>query len=207
MVSSDATSAPGDLGWSTVIVPDLEAATPSGDWFGLVFDLDLGTPGALADAAGLSAGMALVWSPSPRQVAAMAGLRLPGASSGGAGISLMGVLDLDVHRQRLLAVDGGYLLKLTGVRLGFLGRALPRDGTFDILLFGDPGTGEEAATLGWYGAYRRTEEKEPDEAPETIGLLRTGADLLERMDFDAPPPAWWGRPWAWTLIPSTEDEA
>lgn len=214
MTSSDSADRPADLGWSTVAVPALDAGAPAGEWLALVFDLDLGTPGALADAAGLSAGIALIWSPSDRRTDAMMGLRLPGASSGAAGVSLMGVLDLDVHQQRLLGVDDGYLLKLTGINLRFLGRALPPDGTFDVLLFGDPEGGSGAGPLGWYGAYRRTDESEEAEEQDRAagGRLRgvaAGRDipgLLERGGEDAPPPAWWGRPWAWTLIQSTEDE-
>ena len=219
MISSDSAGRPADLGWSAVAVPDLDAGALSGSWFGLVFDLDLGTPGALAEAAGLAAGMALLWSPSTDGPAAEVGLRLPGASSGSSGFSLMDVIDLNVHRQRLLSVDGGWLLKLTGMTLGFLGKSLPLDGTFDMLLFGDPAGEGGSGPLGWYGAYRRSARDEPgvDESGGRLRLSAPGgaaavrpagepAGVLGPGGDDAPPPAWWGRPWAWTLITTTEEE-
>lgn len=226
MISSDVAKTPGELGFSPLIVPALDAAAPAAEWVGLSFDLDLGTPGALADAVGLTAGFALVWSPSPRKAAAMVGLRLPGASNGTPGVSLMGVLDLRVHQQQLLAVDGAYLLKLTGITLNLLGRALPPDGTFAILLFGDPGGKAGGGPLGWYGAYSRprtesTDDEDEDDkdlpvpplmalAPSAGGKQRIPASkelhaLFERGGDSAPPPAWLGRPWAWTLIQPTEE--
>ncbi|HEX6229538.1 MAG TPA: hypothetical protein VFZ41_08790, partial [Solirubrobacterales bacterium] len=220
MISSDVAKTPGELGFSPLIVPALDTAAPSAEWLGLRFDLDLGTPGALADAVGLTAGLALIWSPTRRRIAVTAGLRLPGASSGTPGVSLMGVVDLRVHQQQLLAVDGGYLLELTGITLSFFGKALPPEGTFAILLFGDPGRTEGPGPLGWYGAYHRPKEHEPkspgDEdhlpipplvalAPSTRGAQGLSAGkqlpaLVERGGESAPPPAWWGRPWAWMLI-------
>jgi hypothetical protein len=225
MISSDVAKTPGELGFSPLIVPALDAAAPTAEWLGLRFDLDLGTPGTLAESVGLTAGFALIWSPSQRRATAMAGLRLPGASSGTPGVSLMGVLDLRVHQQQLLAVDGGYLLKLTGITLSFFGKALPPEGTFAILLFGDPGGTAGAGPLGWYGAYHRPKEPEPESPedeedlpiPPLVALApSTGREqmvpaeeesrpLAERGGEGAPPPAWWGRPWAWTLIEPTED--
>src|SRR5690606_2819484 len=115
MLSASAAARPADLGWSTLIVPELDAPELAAGWFGVRFDLGLGTPGALAEAAGLPAGMGVFWTPSIRRAPVMVGLRLPGASGGADGVSLMDVIDLRPHRQQLLAVDGGYLLKLTGI--------------------------------------------------------------------------------------------
>ena len=170
VISSSAASKPGDLGYMTVSVPALELRSPGAEWFGLVFDLNLGTAGALAAKAGFTASLAIAWSPGGPGRRGMVGLRLPG-SHGGNKLSLQGVLELSIYRTQLLGAAGAFLLKLTGMTFSFLGKALPTDGYFDFYLFGDPDGTPGSNALGWYGAYKKKQEKsgQKEDADERFG--------------------------------------
>ncbi len=81
-------------------LPDLEQQQAvSGPWYGLVFDLDLGSLGGLAGELGSDAKLLLAWTVGG--TGASAGIKLPGIDTQGKPLSLEGVLKLDMASIRL----------------------------------------------------------------------------------------------------------
>ena len=186
MIADGDAAQPSDLGFMNVGVPGLEVTRLDARWFGIVFDLDLGTPGALAGAVGFTARMAIVWSPSTSAEPVFVGLKMPGSSGTANELSLMGVLKLTIYQLQLLRADREFILKLTGMTLKVMGKTLPPGATFDFFLFGDPAAAGGVTSLGWYGAYKRSADTAGD---EDEALLRSVAPaLVER------------RPWSQSLL-------
>lgn len=186
MIADGDAAQPSDLGFMNVGVPGLEVTRLDARWFGIVFDLDLGTPGALAGAVGFTARLAVVWSPSTSAEPVFVGLKMPGSSGTANELSLMGVLKLTIYQLQLLRDDREFILKLTGMTLKVMGKTLPPGATFDFFLFGDPAAAGGVTSLGWYGAYKRPADTAGD---EDEALLRGGAPaLVER------------RPWSQSLL-------
>jgi hypothetical protein len=166
LTSSAAAPEPGKLGFMPVQVPALDTQPLGPEWFGVLLDLNLGTPGALASVVDLTATVGLFWSPDPQALRIMTGLKLPG-STGRNELSLMGVLKLSIYSTQLLCADGAFLLKLTGVTLKLMGKSLPPAGDFQFFVFGDPDPRAGSSSLGWYAAYRKPRPPaEPDAGPE-----------------------------------------
>lgn len=133
-------------------------------WNGLVLQLDLGTVGALAENAGLTAQLLAAWSPGSGgtrdKYDVQVGLKLPGTGGDDRLFSLQGVLKLAVDDIQLLqgtTRDGrpAYLMKLTQIGLKFLGIKLPFSGNTVFFLFGAPNPGAPQNSLGWYAAYNK----------------------------------------------------
>lgn len=150
-------------------------------WYGVSCLVNMGGPGALAEAAGFTSHMLLGWSPQSKRgvksYAAFVGLQLPGASPGASSFSLQGVLNLTVGSISLsLAPVAGsdetaFTLCLGNISLSFLGIAkLPSSASIDMYLFGDPGG---AGSLGWYAAY-----------VENPATSEAGQDRLVALDSD-----------------------
>jgi len=167
---SQSTQKPGDEGYLALQVPVPQQGL-SVPWYALVFDLNLGTVGALAAEAGLVASLMTAWSPGTQTGRTFVGLKLPGSTGSGNEISIQGVLKITLYSLELLASDGAYLLKLNGINLRFLGKALPPGGSFDFFVFGDPDASAGSDSLGWYGAYL----KDADDSGRTG---RTGRSAL-----------------------------
>jgi hypothetical protein len=176
MISDADTAEPSGLGFMNVSVPSLAAARLDSDWFGLVFDLDLGTPGALAGAVGFTARLALVWSPAQSTAPVFVGLKMPGSSGTANELSLMGVLKLTIKQLQLLHSGREFILKLTGMTLKVMGKTLPPGATFDFFLFGDSAAAGGVTSLGWYGAYKRPPDPAADcsDDDKSSGGLRRG---------------------------------
>ena len=127
-------------------------------WFGLAFTANLGTVGALAAAAGLSARLLAAWSPAAQSPVQLL-LSLPGLGTGKKEISLQNVLKLSVGELVLTTQTGGdgeiaaYVLKLRDIGLAFLGKKLPPSGVTDIALFGADNPTEGKSALSWYAVY------------------------------------------------------
>ncbi len=155
---SQSTQKPGDEGYLALQVPVPQQGL-SVPWYALVFDLNLGTVGALAAEAGLVASLMTAWSPATQEGRTFVGLKLPGSTGSGNEISIQGVLKITLYSLELLASDGAYLLKLNGINLRFLGKALPPGGSFDFFVFGDPDASAGSDSLGWYGAYLKDQDK------------------------------------------------
>ena len=126
-------------------------------WFGLVFDLNLGTLGALAGQAGFIAALLLGWQPNTAKPAIYIGLQIPGAKGGKREISLEGIIKLTFGDLRfVVAGPGAYILQLRNIALSVLSVSFP-PGQTDLLLFGDP-SGQDNSTLGWYAAYKKADQ-------------------------------------------------
>jgi hypothetical protein len=136
-------------------------------WFGVVYQVTLGGPGALASAAGFDSTLLLAWSPitkvKDKQAAVYIGLSLPGAAPGAKLFSIQGVLKISIGsiallRQPVPQTPGSqptdrqfYCLRLDDIALKIFGIVkLPPDATIQFFLFGDP---DNTGSLGWYAAY------------------------------------------------------
>ena len=169
LIAGTGTTMPGDLGYMTVVT-DLDTVAYSAPWFGLVFDLNLGSVGALAAGAGLVATLAVVWAPGHAGLPVSIGLKLPGSTSAKDELTIEGVLKISIFAIILSYAQGAFLLAFDGVALSVFGRALPPGGSFDILVFGDPDPAAGASSLGWYGAYKKDAPKAPPAAAGPLGL-------------------------------------
>lgn len=153
---------PTQLGYLTVVTA-FPAARLGSAWNGLVFDLDLGTPGRLAASAGLTAQLLLAWSPGDQGrgggAGVQVGLRLPGTAAGAQLMQLQNVLKLSIG-QIQLAYDSqsrAYLLLLDQISLSILGLLkFPPNGTTSFSLFG--GNNRESG-LAWYAMYNNKPRK------------------------------------------------
>jgi hypothetical protein len=166
-LAGDAKKPPGKLGYLRAYTP-LDAGKIGETWYALLFELNLGTLGALASEAGFTANLAAAWSPGAAKPQPFVGLKLPYSSGGGRPqISLYGILKLTMRSIELLAADGAFMLKLNGIALSILKKTLPPGGSFDFYIFGDPaGT----PTLAWYGAFA----KDQTAPPRTTNQSTTG---------------------------------
>lgn len=151
--SSNDKTTPTGAGYVAVALSQVSVAPVTPPWYGLVFNLNLGTLGTLAADVGLVATFAAVWSPGGGTLRVFAGIHLPGLSGGQNQVSLMGVVKVAMHSVELVQQGGKFVLLLDGIALTFLGKSLPPGGAFDFYLFGDPQGTPGANQLGWYGAY------------------------------------------------------
>lgn len=141
-------------------------------WYGLTFELNLGSAGALAGSAGLVVSILAAWVPEADGL--YVGLKLPGASGGKREIVIQGLLKIafksiqfvvyPVKADQNLAevpIDQerqvGYLLKIKNVMLKFFVLSFPPSGQTEFILFGDPRVDveREKKLLGWYAGYAR----------------------------------------------------
>lgn len=159
-IASNGEKRPSEMGYLAVGAK-VSLAAIAGPWFGVVYKVTMGTPGALVSGAGFESRLLLAWSPqsksTARQIAAFAGLQLPGAAPGAKLLSLQGVLKVSVGSIQLTydtvvgSTAKAFNLRLSNVGLKFLGIVkLPPSATINFFLFGDPGG---TGSLGWYAAY------------------------------------------------------
>ena len=158
---------PADLGFLPVTSP-LRLQPLDDAWFGVVYEVTLGGPGALASAVGFTSRLLLAWSPSTSATSAdravFIGLSLPGAAPGAKLFSIQGVFKVAIGSIALLrqpvpqtpgAPSGGdrffYCLRLDDVGVKIFGVVkLPPSASIQFFLFGDP---SNTGSLGWYAAY------------------------------------------------------
>jgi len=167
LIRGTAAQKPRDIGYLPLETP-LSQPGFSGEWFGLVLAIDLGTLGALSSAPALSANILAAWSPTPRGHDVNIGLRMPGIESARALLPLQGVIDLGFQAIDLQAPgaadtppDPAYTLRFRNFYLRFLGWKFP-PGQNVITLFGNPDIATQAiasnrGALGWYAAYAKKE--------------------------------------------------
>lgn len=146
-------------------------------WYGMTYDLNLGSVGAMAGKAGLVVSILVAWSPSTVEGGGgtYVGLKLPGSSGGKKEIVIQnivkivfkrielvvyplskdiaeGVIDFEENKERAV----GYLLKLKNIVLKFFLVSFPPSGQTEIILFGDPReVDREDKLLGWYASYSK----------------------------------------------------
>lgn len=148
----------------------LTTAELTGKWYGLVYDLNLGSVGALAGSAGIVVSILVAWL--PEQDGVYVGLELPGSTGGKKEISIQGLLKLtfksiqfvvyplDADKPTATTADGelevGYLLEIKNIVLKFFLLSFPPSGQSELILFGDPREiDREDKLVGWYAAYAR----------------------------------------------------
>ncbi|PTR14385.1 hypothetical protein C8R31_10657 [Nitrosospira sp. Nsp2] len=142
---------PDSLGFMPVEMP-IQSSMVSAPWFALRFDLDLGTPGALAAATGFNAGLLLAWAPNSNDAAIYCGLSLPGVSGGQRAISLEGVISLVFGGISFVVAPPTYLIQLRNIALKFLSVSFPPNGQINMTLFGNPAQ-QTSGAIGWFAAY------------------------------------------------------
>ena len=157
----DDDSKPSDLGYLPVIIQSptaIKGQALAEKWYALLYNLNLGSMGALAAKAGFVSQISTAWSPDTAVRRLATGIKLPGVG-GQKTLSLQSVLSIniqsftfisaydDVAQQKL-----SYLLKFNNVKLSLLGKKLPGAADTQFLLFGDA-DGVDKTTLAWYAAY------------------------------------------------------
>jgi hypothetical protein len=157
MVSGDQDSAPSSSGYADVVTAARLTGVAGGKWYGLRYQLSLGTPGDLAGKVGLNSYLLTAWAPdSQGDYKAQVGLQLPGTGGGAKLISLQTVLQLSIG-QIVLAYDqkkNAFLLMMTEIALKVFGLLkLPPNGSTLFYLFGNPDAAGKASGLGWYAMY------------------------------------------------------
>ena len=103
-VQGSLANSPGDLGYMAVSSP-LDQGQMDDLWYGLVFDLDLGTLGALAASAGLKVSLMAAWSTTGTSQNVYIGLKLPGSASSQTRIPIEGMLNLNFKQIELVTVS------------------------------------------------------------------------------------------------------
>jgi len=144
------------------VIPDLRlGGVGGGDWYGLRFKVNMGTPGELAGKVNLDSYLLLSWSPDSNAQSgfkAGVGISLPGTGGGAKLISLQNVMKLSIGQIRLMYIDKqkSFLLLFTEIALKFLGLLkIPPSGSLLFYLFGNPRAGGKASGLGWYAMYAK----------------------------------------------------
>ncbi|HET9638392.1 MAG TPA: hypothetical protein VFP12_04220 [Allosphingosinicella sp.] len=160
---------PDSLGFMPVDMP-LQGVKLAPPWYGLRFDLDLGTAGALAAEAGFTAGLLLGWAPNPNAASVYVGLSVPGVSGGQRSISLEGVITLSFGGISFVVAPPTYLIQLSNIALKFLSVSFPSGGQVNLTLFGNPEK-QSSGALGWLGAYLKNGAGQPKKpAPPLLEL-------------------------------------
>ncbi|MGJ4929186.1 hypothetical protein ACQR1I_04175 [Bradyrhizobium sp. HKCCYLS2038] len=153
VIGADSKS-PSDLGYRALATnPSTGGDPPSGEWYGLAFDLPLGGSGSL-DASGLiNAQLMFTWTAGGTGVAAYAPfIRLSGPGGVNLSFDLEGILKFGADGIMLSRIAQGqqsvYVFTFASIGVTVFTRSFPPKGSTNILVagFGD-------RTLGWFGAY------------------------------------------------------
>ena len=151
LVQGTGQTTPDSMGFMPVDSP-IQGSMLTAPWFGLEFELDLGSLGALAAQAGFTASLMLGWAPNMNGVTNYVGLSMPGVSGGDRAISLQGVLKLAFGDVSFLVQPPTYILQLKDIALKFLSLSFPPNGQINMLMFGNPDA-QTSGALGWYASY------------------------------------------------------
>lgn len=161
------TTTPAALGFLSVS-SSLALQRLTAPWYGVVYEVTLGGPGALAAAAGYTSNLLVAWSAKSTRTdatrAMFLGLSLPGAAPGAKLFSIEGVFKVAVgaialERQRVPSTGQDppppprdyYCLRLDDIAVKIFSIVkLPPAATIRFFLFGDP---DRTGSLGWYAAY------------------------------------------------------
>lgn len=153
---------PADLGYIDADC-GLSQAKLTLPWFGIEYELSLGTLGALSGNAEIVLHILAAWNVDPSGALdppIYLGVKLPGSGATGFQLPLQGIMQLGFRAIQfdtydLANPDGssglGYLLRLRDFALRVFGKSFP-SGHIDVLLVGNPKQGQPAK-LGWFASY------------------------------------------------------
>jgi hypothetical protein len=178
---------PEDGGFMSVQSPLTQSSLQT-PWFALNFNLNLGSPGALAAQAGFIATLQAAWSPNQSQGAGyqvFTGLKLPGSSGAKRAISIEGLFQITFKTLALIAQASSYILVLYNIGFKFLSFTFPPTGQVNFVLFGDPNnpSGSGNASLGWYAAYAKPEAKNEGGTSQSKLLAHPSRSLTRPLVF------------------------
>ncbi|PGX17477.1 hypothetical protein COE08_21610 [Priestia megaterium] len=121
------------------------------EWYGLEYNLDLGSLGHLSSANSLRSDLIIAWSSSGNHYL---GLRIPNLGMNQLMMSLEQVLNTHVNGLRLGKKDNAYYLLLENISHNFLGKTVqPPQEKDQIAIFVNPNAESALKNLGWYMAY------------------------------------------------------
>jgi hypothetical protein len=152
---------PADAGYMGVQSP-LNQSNLSYPWFSINFNLNLGTPGALAADVGFIASLTAAWSPNAGiDYRVFTGLKMPGSNGAKRQISIEGIFNINFKTLEIIAVPASntYILVLYAIAFSFLSFNFPPSGLVNFVLFGNPNPTPGDTTLGWYAAYAKEAKK------------------------------------------------
>lgn len=171
LISGSDKNTPTNAGYLTVGVTFPGALDKN--WYGIVYNIDMGTPGNLVSDLGFSSSMLMAWSPGSKgnSYKALLGLQLPGTAGVGKLMSIQGVMKLAIETLKMdyVKVEPGtgsassaYMLTMGNMALKFLGIVkLPPDANISCYIFGNPQNQTRSGSLAWYAAYvQNTSAKE-----------------------------------------------
>ena len=156
---------PSDQGYLPIKIQKLNKIDLSNKWYGIEYELNLGSPGALAASVGLLSKIIISWSPGSRKTdnsyKIFIGIKLPGVSGDSKLLSLQGILKLSIGDIQFISVpeENAFLLKLTKIALKLFILSFPPNGNTILFLFGNPNPDAPRGSLGWYAAYNKDEKK------------------------------------------------
>lgn len=155
ITTGDSGNTPVSQGYLNVSVQSMQQQGISGTWYGLVFNLNMGTLGSLSSAAGFTSTFMMAWNVGA--TGAWAGVKLPGVNPQAPSFSLQGILKLDIGSIILQKATGtigvAYIMKINNIALKLFSLSFPPGGNISMMLFGNPGVDAKPESLGWYGAY------------------------------------------------------
>ncbi|MEW6130184.1 MAG: hypothetical protein AB1757_24320 [Acidobacteriota bacterium] len=157
--------APTDLGFMPIDSP-LNLSSLTYPWYGLQFDLNLGSPGGLAAKMDFTASLIAAWSPNAKNLEVFLGIKLPGSSGASKEIPIESVLKLSIGDIEFVVSGTTYMMKFDNIALKFFMVQFPPYGQTNIYLFGDPNN-QDNTTLGWYAAYAKT-KKQNQKQPQKL---------------------------------------
>lgn len=152
-------STPIGLGYLGVSTPASESGLMY-PWFGLQYELNLGTLGALAGSAGFTATLLFAWSPAPGY-SMFTGIKIPGTSPQSLSFSVEGLLGLSIDNIRFLSDrtpqgNSSYTLVFNNLAVRLFGLKIPQSAYVDMVLFGNPDPSKKASSLGWFAAWNNS---------------------------------------------------
>jgi hypothetical protein len=159
ILTGDTTSQPSSQGYIPLPVTGMTSSSSwVGTWYGLVFNLNMGTMGDLTNSLGFNSTMMMVWTAGANgQLGAM--IQLPGLSTQSKTLSLQSVLNLNIGNLQLQSAENqdgtaAYMMMMNQITLKFLSFSFPPSGAVNFYLFGDPDADAQPSSLGWYLGYQ-----------------------------------------------------
>ncbi|MEN3161295.1 hemagglutinin protein [Tistrella mobilis] len=171
------TRTPEAAGFVSISAP-LQQAKLTQPWYGLVYEVDLGTLGALAGSVGITVRLLAAWSAGggdKGNPGIYFGVALPGIENMlGVSLPLQGILDIGFRTIQFTTYEDEqhgrqYLMRLRDFGLHVLGLSFP-PGKNDITVFGNPDQTSNTK-LGWYAAYDDGKEVPANKSAATEGRL------------------------------------